>query len=141
MEDGTFADEIIPVEIQGKVISVDDTIRKGNTLESLSKLKPAFEWGDRRTTAGNASGVGDGAAICILTQRRFAEAEGMEILGKFVGSAFVGKCIGEIMMCRSLMDLCIGVEPRYMGISPVAAIPKVLAQAGLNKEDIDVFEV
>ncbi|THH02819.1 hypothetical protein EW026_g24 [Hermanssonia centrifuga] len=123
LEDGTFADEIIPVEIQGKVISVDDTIRKGNTLESLSKLKPAFEWGDRRTTAGNASGVGDGAAICILTQRRFAEAEGMEILGKFVGSAFVG------------------VEPRYMGISPIAAIPKVLAQAGLNKEDIDVFEI
>lgn len=73
------------------MLSVDDTIRNGVTLESLSKLKPVFaEWGVATTTAGNASGVGDGAAICILTTRERAEKEGMEILGKWVASTFVG---------------------------------------------------
>ncbi|KIP11986.1 hypothetical protein PHLGIDRAFT_27604 [Phlebiopsis gigantea 11061_1 CR5-6] len=120
---GTFAEEIIPIEIQGKVISVDDTVRPGVTLESLATLKSAFEWGDRRTTAGNASGVGDGAALCVLTTRKHAEDLGLPVLGKYISSTFVG------------------VEPRYMGISPVAAVPKVLAQAGLTKEDVDVFEI
>lgn len=77
--------------MRGATISVDDTIRKGVTLESLSKLQPVFEWGQRLTTAGNASGVGDGAAICILTTRRRADAEGWEILGKYVASTFVGQ--------------------------------------------------
>jgi len=121
--DGVFADEIIPIELRGAVVSVDDTIRKGVTLESLAGLKPAFEWGARRSTAGNSSGVGDGAALCVITTRKRAEAEGFEILGKYVASTFVG------------------VEPRYMGISPVAAIPKILAQTGLTKEDIDVWEI
>ncbi|KAI0704841.1 3-ketoacyl-CoA thiolase [Cytidiella melzeri] len=123
LEKGIFAEEIIPIELKGKVVSVDDTIRKGVTLESLAGLKSAFEWGDRRSTAGNSAGVGDGAAICILTTRKRAEAEGFEILGKYVASTFVG------------------VEPRYMGISPVAAIPKILEQTGLTREDIDVFEI
>ena len=123
LEKGLFAEEIIPIEIGGKVISVDDTIRKGVTLESLAGLKPVFEWGDRRSTAGNSAGVGDGAALCVLTTRKRAEAEGFDILGKYVASAFVG------------------VEPRYMGISPIAAIPKILEQTGLTKEDIDIFEV
>ncbi|KAF7970592.1 hypothetical protein HWV62_23601 [Athelia sp. TMB] len=121
---GVFADEILPVEIRGKVASNDDPIRAGVTVESLAGLKPVFpQWGEGSTTAGNASGVGDGAAICILTTRARAEKEGMEILGKWVGSAVVG------------------VEPKYMGISPIAAVPKVLAQYGLSKEDIDVFEI
>ncbi|CAL1695916.1 unnamed protein product [Somion occarium] len=121
---GIFAQEIIPVEIRGRVISVDDTIRPGVTLESLSKLKPVFpDWGNATTTAGNASGVGDGAAICILTTRERAEKDGMEILGKYVASTFIG------------------VEPRYMGIAPVFAIPKILQQTGLTKEDVDVFEI
>ena len=54
---------------------MDDTIRPGVTLESLSKLKPVFDWGERLTTAGNASGVGDGAAICIMTTRENAVNE------------------------------------------------------------------
>ncbi|PFH54511.1 hypothetical protein AMATHDRAFT_52124 [Amanita thiersii Skay4041] len=121
---GIFADEIAPIEIDGKLISVDDTIRPGVTLEGLSTLKPAFkDWGEATTTAGNASGVGDGAAVCILTTRERAEKEGMEILGKWIGSTVVG------------------VEPRYMGISPIYAIPKVLEQHGLTKEEIDVFEI
>lgn len=88
---GIFAEEILPIELDGTIISVDDTIRTGVTLDSLSKLKPAFpDWGTASTTAGNASGVGDGAALCILTTRRRAEEEGFEILGKWVTSTFVG---------------------------------------------------
>ncbi|KAG2159908.1 3-ketoacyl-CoA thiolase [Suillus bovinus] len=114
---GIFSDEIIPVEIRGTVISVDDTIRPGVTMEMLSGLKPVFQdWGDSTTTAGNASGIGDGAA-------ERAEKENMEILGKWVGSAVVG------------------VEPCYMGIGPIAAIPKVLTQVGLTKDDIDIYEI
>lgn len=88
---GIFAEEIIPIELKGTIISVDDTIRPGVTLESLASLKPAFpNWGESTTTAGNASGVGDGAALCILTTRQRAQTEGMEILGKWVGSSVVG---------------------------------------------------
>ncbi|KAI0365223.1 thiolase [Pilatotrama ljubarskyi] len=122
MKSGIFSEEIIPVEIRGTVISVDDTVRPGVTLESLASLKPAF-MEDGASTAGNSSGVGDGAALCILTTRARAEREGWEVLGKYVASAFVG------------------VEPRYMGISPVAAIPKVLAKTGLQKEDVDIWEI
>jgi acetyl-CoA acyltransferase 1 len=89
---GIFADEILPIEIKGAVISVDDTIRPGVSIESLSSLKSVFpNWGVSATTAGNASGVGDGAALCILTTRARAQVEGMEILGKWVGSAVVGE--------------------------------------------------
>ncbi|KAJ3548816.1 hypothetical protein NM688_g5247 [Phlebia brevispora] len=122
-DSGAFAEEIIPIELRGTMVSVDDTIRKGVTLDSLSKLKPVFQWGKQLTTAGNASGIGDGAALCVLTTRARAHAEGWGILGKYIASTFVG------------------VEPRYMGISPVAAIPRVLEQTGLSKEDIDVFEI
>ncbi|KAI9063040.1 thiolase [Trametes sanguinea] len=122
VEAGIFSEEIIPVEIRGSVVSVDDTVRPGVTLESLSTLKPAF-MENGASTAGNSSGVGDGAAICILTTRSRAEQEGWDIVGKYITSAFVG------------------VEPRYMGISPVAAIPKVLAKTGLHKGDVDVWEI
>ena len=89
---GVFKDEIIPIEIRGKVITQDDTIRPGVTAESLSKLKPVFpDWGASLTTAGNASGLGDGAAICILTTRERAHKEGFPILGKWVGSSVVGE--------------------------------------------------
>lgn len=64
------------------------------TIEGLSALKPAFpNWGGSTTTAGNASGVGDGAGLCILTTRSRAEKEGMEIVGKYVTSAVVGQFI------------------------------------------------
>ncbi|OJT12940.1 3-ketoacyl-CoA thiolase, peroxisomal [Trametes pubescens] len=122
VKSGIFSEEIIPIEVRGAVISVDDTVRPGVTLESLAGLKPAF-LEDGASTAGNSSGIGDGAALCILTSRARAEKEGWEVLGKYVSSAFVG------------------VEPRYMGIGPVAAIPKVLAKTGLQKEDVDVWEI
>ncbi|KIY52557.1 thiolase [Fistulina hepatica ATCC 64428] len=121
---GVFDREIIPVQIRGNVISKDDTIRVGVTMESLSGLKPVFpEWGESSTTAGNASGIGDGAALCVMTTRENAVKKGMEIIAKWVGSSVVG------------------VEPRHMGIAPIAAVPKVLAQHGLKKEDVDVYEM
>ncbi|KAI0639375.1 thiolase [Trametes polyzona] len=122
VKSGIFSEEIIPIEVRGTVISVDDTVRPGVTLESLAGLKPAF-MEDGASTAGNSSGIGDGAALCILTSRARAEKEGWQVLGKYVISAFVG------------------VEPRYMGISPVAAIPRVLAKTGLQKEDVDIWEI
>ena len=92
MKAGIFNDEIIPIEIRGQKIVEDDTFRPGVTAESLAKLKPVFPgWGGELTTAGNASGIGDGAALCILTTRDRAEKEGMEILGKWVGSSVVGE--------------------------------------------------
>ncbi|KAF9015211.1 3-ketoacyl-CoA thiolase [Cyathus striatus] len=121
---GIFSDEIIPVEIRGSIVSIDDTIRRGVTLEDLAALKPAFpKWGEASTTPGNASGVGDGAGLCIMTTRERAEKEGMDIIGKWVAGAVVG------------------VEPRYMGISPIYAVPKVLDQVGLSKEEVDVYEM
>ncbi|KIK71046.1 hypothetical protein GYMLUDRAFT_148531 [Collybiopsis luxurians FD-317 M1] len=121
---GVFADEIVPITVRGTTISVDDTIRPGVSAEGLAALKPAFpNWSPSTTTAGNASGVGDGAAVVVLTSRANAEKEGMEIIGKYVTSTVVS------------------VEPKVMGISPVIAVPKVLEMAGLNKEDIDVYEI
>jgi len=124
LADGVFANEILPIELRGTVVSVDDTVRPNVSAEGLAALKPSFpEWGGASTTAGNASGVGDGAALCILTTRARAQAEGYDVLAKFVGTAVVG------------------VEPRHMGVAPIYAIPKVLAQTGLDKEDVDVYEI
>ena len=124
LADGVFSDEILPIELRGAIVSVDDTVRPNVSAEGLATLKSSFpEWGDASTTAGNASGVGDGAALCILTTRARAKAGGLDILAKFVGTAIVG------------------VEPRHMGIAPIYAIPKVLDQVGLNYQDIDIYEV
>ncbi|KAG6879696.1 hypothetical protein C0992_012543 [Termitomyces sp. T32_za158] len=88
---GIFQDEIIPIEVKGTVHSKDDTIRPNVSADSLASLKPVFpNWGEASTTAGNASGVGDGAAICVLTTRERAQRDGMSIIGKYVGSAIVG---------------------------------------------------
>ncbi|KAH9175236.1 3-ketoacyl-CoA thiolase [Lactarius sanguifluus] len=95
LADGVFSDEIIPIELRGAVISVDDTVRPNVSAEGLAALKPSFpEWGGASTTAGNASGVGDGAALCILTTRARAEAGGFDILAKFVGTAIFSIMIG-----------------------------------------------
>ncbi|EIN13707.1 putative 3-ketoacyl-CoA thiolase B [Punctularia strigosozonata HHB-11173 SS5] len=125
-ESGVFSEEILPVKIRGAVVAKDDTIRPNVTVESLAQLKPVFNFddvSDASTTAGNASGVGDGAAICLLMSRERAEREGAEIVGKWVRSTVVG------------------VEPRVMGISPIAAVSKILDDTGLRKEDVDVWEI
>ncbi|KAJ8522533.1 hypothetical protein ONZ45_g909 [Pleurotus djamor] len=124
LSEGILAEEILPIEIRGTTISVDDTIRPGVTRESLAGLKAAFpQWAPSTTTAGNASGIGDGAAVCVMATRERAEKEGMEIIGKWVGTTIVG------------------VEPKHMGVGPVDAIPKILEKYGLQKEDIDLWEI
>jgi len=123
-ESGLFSEEIIPIHIGETIISKDDTVRPGVTAESLGNLKSVFpDWGQALTTAGNASGVGDGAAIAILTTRERAQKEGWDIVAKWGGCTVVG------------------VEPKLMGVGPVVAIPKILAQTGLSQEDVDVFEI
>jgi acetyl-CoA acyltransferase 1 len=98
---GIFAEEIIPIELKGTIVSVDDTIRPGVTMDGLAALKPAFpDWGNASTTAGNASGLGDGAGICILTSRAKAQEEGMEIIGKYVASTVVGKKSHLVILVR-----------------------------------------
>ncbi|KAF9306898.1 3-ketoacyl-CoA thiolase, peroxisomal, partial [Linnemannia elongata] len=98
----------------------DDGIRAGTTVESLSKLRPAF---DGATTAGNASQVSDGAAAVLLMKRKTAEKLGLPIVGKFVASAVVG------------------CPPRIMGVGPAVAIPAVLKKIGKEVKDIDIFEL
>jgi len=130
-QNGNFDSEIIPVKTILKdkdghekevVISKDEGIRPETTLASLSKLKPAFT-DDGSTTAGNSSQVSDGAAAVLLMKRSTAEKLKLKILGRFVGFAVAG------------------VPPRVMGIGPAFAIPKLLKQTGVSKEDIDVFEI
>jgi acetyl-CoA acyltransferase 1 len=130
-EKGLFKDEIVPVTVQVKdekgntktiTVSQDDGIRKGTTLESLGKLKPAFKK-DGSTTAGNASQVTDGAALVLLAKRSVAEKLKLPIIARFVSYAVAG------------------VPPEIMGIGPAYAIPVALEKAGLKKEDISIFEL
>jgi acetyl-CoA acyltransferase 1 len=98
LKKGVFADEILPVEVRGRTVSVDDTIRPGVTAEGLASLKPAFpQWQPGTTTAGNASGVGDGAGLIMMTTRERAEKEGMDILGKWIGGTVVGKLVSYVL--------------------------------------------
>ncbi|KCV69191.1 hypothetical protein H696_04601 [Fonticula alba] len=124
---GLFRQEIVPVIFQDAsgqkvTVSQDDGIRGDTTAAALAALRPAFAE-DGTTTAGNSSQVSDGAAAVMLARRRVAIKIGLPILARFIAFRTVG------------------VEPRIMGIGPVAAIPAVLKQAGLNKDDIDIYEI
>jgi acetyl-CoA acyltransferase 2 len=123
---GYFKDEIVPVEVKkGKktiVVSEDDHRRPETTLEILEALKPAFRK-DGIVTAGNASGIVDGAAAVVVTHARIAKERGLKPLGRIVGYATAG------------------VQPKIMGIGPVPAIQKALAVAGLKLEQMDLVEV
>nr|HEV7953502.1 acetyl-CoA C-acyltransferase [Candidatus Acidoferrales bacterium] len=119
-------DEIVPVEVKvgrkTELFSVDDHRRPETTLETLSKLGPAFRK-DGIVTAGNASGIVDGAAAVVVTHAKTADARGWKPLGRIVSWATVG------------------VEPRIMGIGPVPASQKALAAAGLKIAQMDRVEV
>jgi acetyl-CoA acyltransferase 1 len=129
-KNGLFKDEIIPVNTitinaEGKetpiTVSEDDGIR-ATTTAALAELKPAFKK-DGSTTAGNSSQVSDGAAAVLVMTRAEATKRGLPILGRFISAAVVG------------------VPPRVMGIGPAFAIPAALEKAGLNINDIDVYEI
>jgi 3-oxoadipyl-CoA thiolase len=126
---GRFADEIVPVEIpQGKkppiVVNTDEHPRPDTTMEKLAALKPAFSKApDATVTAGNSSGINDGAAALVLVEASRAKALGLKPL------AFVGKSASA------------GVDPAYMGIGPVPAMRKLAERAGVKLADIDLFEI
>jgi 3-oxoadipyl-CoA thiolase len=117
-EAGRFADELVPV---GDVV-VDEHPRPDTTLQRLAALKPAFRSGGT-VTAGNSSGVNDGAAALVIASEEKARSLGAEPLGVFVGSA------------------ASGVDPRVMGIGPVPAIRKLLTRTGTNIDDVDLVEL
>ncbi|KAK9710850.1 3-ketoacyl-CoA thiolase with broad chain length specificity [Basidiobolus ranarum] len=130
-EKGYFNEEIIPVTVNATdkdgnekevTVKADDGIRKGVSLEVLSKLKPAFSK-TGTTTAGNASQVSDGAAAVLLMKRKTAQKLNLPILGKFVSAAVVG------------------VPPNVMGVGPAFAIPVAAKKAGIKVEDLDVVEL
>ena len=127
-ENGWFDSEIVPITIadplSGKPLTVtkDEGMRKGTTVESLASLGPSFKKGGV-TTAGNSSQLTDGAAVVVLARRSFAQAKGLNIIGKFVSFAAVG------------------CPPEIMGIGPAVAIPAALAKAQLSINDIDIFEI
>jgi acetyl-CoA C-acetyltransferase len=117
-EAGRFADELVPV---GEA-AVDEHPRPDTTAEKLAALKPLFRDGGT-VTAGNASGVNDGAAALVVASQEKARELGAEPLGTFVASAAAG------------------VDPRVMGIGPVPAVRKLLARAGIEAEDLDLVEL
>uniref|UniRef100_UPI00404892AD acetyl-CoA C-acyltransferase n=1 Tax=Rheinheimera sp. TaxID=1869214 RepID=UPI00404892AD len=117
--------QIVPLTVQVGRHEVqfnrDEHIRADTTAESLAKLKPAFK-ADGIVTAGNASGLNDGAAAMLLTSRFEAEKRGLRPQARMLGYAFAG------------------VEPGVMGLGPIPAVQRVLEQTGLTVADIDVIE-
>jgi acetyl-CoA acyltransferase len=122
MASGAFADELVAVDTPEGKLATDELPRPETTLEGLAKLKPAFQ-ATGSVTAGTASPLTDGASACILMSEDKAKELGLPILGYFRGFQVAG------------------VAPEIMGIGPVAAVPKLLAKAGLSIGDIDHFEL
>jgi len=126
---GRFADELVSVEIPQRkaepvLFDTDEHPRPGTTIEQLAKLRPVFAKDDKGTvTAGNSSGVNDGAAALLLVEAEKAKALGLKPL------AYVGKSAAA------------GVDPAYMGLGPIPAIRKALERAGLSISDIGRYEV
>ncbi|MFN4176906.1 acetyl-CoA C-acetyltransferase [Phenylobacterium sp.] len=122
---GRFADEIVPVTIKGRkgdtVVSEDEYVRHGVTLESISGLKPAFAK-DGSVTAGNASGINDGAAALVLMSAEEAKARGLKPLARIASWAHAG------------------VDPEIMGTGPIPASRKALEKAGWKAGDLDLVE-
>jgi acetyl-CoA C-acetyltransferase len=122
---GRFKDEIVPVTIKGRkgdvVVADDEYPKHGTTLETLGKLRPAFDK-NGTVTAGNASGINDGAAALVLMTAKEAEKRGVKALARIVAWATAG------------------VEPAIMGSGPIPASKAALAKAGWKVEDLDLVE-
>ncbi|MCS7152891.1 MAG: acetyl-CoA C-acyltransferase [Bacteroidia bacterium] len=120
---GFFAEEIYPIPLpDGTVMSEDEHPRPETTLEKLSKLKPAFRAGGT-VTAGNSSGINDGAAIVLLASEKALKTYNLTPLTRIVGAASAG------------------VDPSYMGIGPVPATQKLLQRLQLSLDEIDIIEL
>jgi acetyl-CoA C-acetyltransferase len=128
LEENRYNDEIVPVVIsQGRgrkdiVVDKDEHPRPGTTLEELASLRPAFKK-EGSVTAGNSSGVNDGASAVLVLSRELADRLNMPKKWRIAGS------------------VAVGVDPRYMGVGPVYAIPKLLKQTGYELRDIELFEI
>ncbi len=127
LDGGWFADEIVPVSLPQKkgdpvIVARDEYPRAGTTVEKLAALRPAFQK-DGTVTAGNASGINDGAAALLVADERHADAFGGRPLARVLGYAIAG------------------VEPMLMGLGPVPAVRKALDRAGLAVGAIDLFEL
>ncbi|MFM0703544.1 acetyl-CoA C-acyltransferase family protein [Paraburkholderia sediminicola] len=123
--EGRFREQIVPVEVKTHkgvmLFDVDEHVRPGMTVETLAGMKPAFRK-DGTVTAGNSSGINDGAGAVVLATGERVRALRLKPLARLVGYAHVG------------------VEPSYMGIGPIPATRKVLERTGLNASDMDVIE-
>jgi len=135
IDNGHFKKGILPIEVtetyvneknkratKSYIVDTDDGVRADTTIEALAKLKPAFAM-KGSVTAGNSSQTSDGASFVIVMSEKLINALGL-------------KPIGRLVNCASA-----GVHPRIMGVGPVAAVPKVLKQAGMNLDQIDLFEL
>lgn len=128
LEEGRFKDEIVPVVIPGKrggpdiIVDTDEHPRPDTTLEKLSTLPPAFKE-DGTVTAGNSSGINDGASGVLVLSRELADRLDMKMKWKVVGCTPVG------------------VDPRIMGIGPIPAVKKLMKQTGYKLEDMELIEI
>jgi acetyl-CoA C-acetyltransferase len=125
--EGAFAEELIPVNVPGRkgvtVFLRDEHARAETTLEGLAKLRPAFKPDGGTVTAGNSSGLNDGAVMLAVTTEDYAREHGLPILARILSYATVG------------------VEPGLMGMGPASAVPAALRRAELSLSDIDLFEL
>jgi acetyl-CoA C-acetyltransferase len=126
--EGFYKGEILPVTLPAKkkdappaVVEVDEHPRRDATMEALAKLKPLFEGGV--VTAGNASGVNDGAAALVIASRKWGEKNGRKPMARILSAASAA------------------VEPRIMGVGPAYAIPRALERAKLQLKDMDIIEI
>jgi acetyl-CoA acyltransferase 2 len=125
---GAFKDEVVPVRVRNpktkkdELFERDEHMRPDSTLEGLAKLKPVFRE-NGVVTAGNASGIGDGAGALVISSAKFAADRGITPIGRLVSWGIAG------------------VDPKIMGIGPVPAAKKALAAAGLSLDDMDLIEV
>ncbi|MDM5229281.1 acetyl-CoA C-acetyltransferase [Cytobacillus sp. NJ13] len=126
IEEGKFKDEIVPVEIPQRkgdpiIFDTDEYPKKGTTAEKLAGLRPAFKK-DGSVTAGNASGINDGAAVLLVMSKKKADALGLKSLVTIKGNASAG------------------VDPSIMGIGPVAAVKKALEKASVSMDELELIE-
>lgn len=124
-DNGKFDDEIVPIEVTSRhkslLIKQDEPIRE-TSMQQLAKLKPVFKEGGS-VTAGNSSGLNDGAAAVVMTSGKYAEAHHLPILGYWSAGSIVG------------------VDPAIMGIGPYYAIKKLMQEQSINDHDIDLYEI
>lgn len=125
MAEGKFKDEIVPVEVKKKketiIFDTDEGPRPGTTAEGLARLRPAFKK-DGIVTAGNSSGINDGAAAIVVMTEEKAKELGVKPMATWVAGALGG------------------VDPAIMGVGPVASTKKVLAKTGMTIDDMDLIE-